>query len=596
MAYKIIEVANTHAGSLDYLKSLLNEFSKFKDGFGIKYQPLKASETAVKGYEWYEVYEEIFFSPEQWKEIISISKQTKDVWLEVYDSYSIQIIQENLSDIRGLKFQASVLNNYPLIEKMSQVDLSDKIIMLNIAGFTIEQIKEILERVKKELNPQEIVLQIGFQAYPTELEDSGISKIKDIKENFENKIAFADHVDGNSEDSLYLPILAEIQGADIIEKHVFHSILETKYDNFSSIPVEKYEKYLSLREEIISSKEKSQKLKEKYSSILNKEFLNEKELEFMKKALQIPILKRDLKKREIPSLEKDFDFKRSPQSGLNVYEIKNFLKDSKGLNVEKKKGETLKLEDFTMRKLVATLACRNNSARLYGKPLQTLDSKKSITVLDQIISLLKTIPEISETVLAISEGEDNLTYIEYAKKNNLPYVIGHGKDVLGRLIAAADLVSATDVFRITVDQPFFFYERIEQAWKDHVENNHDLTGIDHVPAGAAFEIMNLNALKKSHEQGEDRHRSELCTLYIRENKDKFSFKSLDVPKEAIRKDLRLTVDHPEDLILCREVYAKFKHLAPRIPVQEIIKFLDSRPDLVKLTAPYCEEVYKLLYK
>ena len=39
-----------------------------------------------------------------------------------------------------------------------------------------------------------------------------------------------------------------------------------------------------------------------------------------------------------------------------------------------------------MRKLIASLACRNNSTRLYGKPLQNLDTKKNITILEYIIN------------------------------------------------------------------------------------------------------------------------------------------------------------------------------------------------------------------
>ena len=42
-------------------------------------------------------------------------------------------------------------------------------------------------------------------------------------------------------------------------------------------------------------------------------------------------------------------------------------------------------------KIVATLACRNNSRRLYGKPLQLLET---MTVLEYIINNLKKRSEI----------------------------------------------------------------------------------------------------------------------------------------------------------------------------------------------------------
>ena len=47
-----------------------------------------------------------------------------------------------------------------------------------------------------------------------------------------------------------------------------------------------------------------------------------------------------------------------------------------------------------MRKLVAALACRVTGNRLYGKPLQNLDTKAGITILDHMIDLLQTVSAI----------------------------------------------------------------------------------------------------------------------------------------------------------------------------------------------------------
>ena len=52
------------------------------------------------------------------------------------------------------------------------------------------------------------------------------------------------------------------------------------------------------------------------------------------------------------------------------------------------------------RKIVAILACRNNSKRLYGKPLRYLD-KKNIRIIDQIIFALKKLNLLDEIMLAV---------------------------------------------------------------------------------------------------------------------------------------------------------------------------------------------------
>lgn len=247
------------------------------------------------------------------------------------------------------------------------------------------------------------------------------------------------------------------------------------------------------------------------------------------------------------------------------------------------------------RKLIAALACRNAGSRLYGKPLQNLDIEKGISVLQYMIDCVKTIPEISEIVLGISEGLDNLIYTTIAKENNIFYIIGDEKDVLGRLIQCADRCQATDIFRLTTESPFTYFEAIEEAWKDHVEGNYDLSCLDNLPDGSGFEIIKIDAYKYSHSNGEDRHRSELCSLYIRENKNKFSIKNVNIPQLIQRTDIRLTIDYPEDLILCRAVYKHFQHLAPKIPLADIIAFLDENPQLKTIVDPFIEEGLKTMY-
>ncbi|RJR40176.1 MAG: acylneuraminate cytidylyltransferase [Desulfobacteraceae bacterium] len=247
------------------------------------------------------------------------------------------------------------------------------------------------------------------------------------------------------------------------------------------------------------------------------------------------------------------------------------------------------------RKLVAALACRSTGSRLYGKPLQNLDIERGITVLQYMIDWVKTIPQISDIVLGISEGLDNLTYITVAKENGIHYILGDEQDVLGRLIQCADRCQGTDIFRLTTESPFTYFEAIERGWRDHVDGNYDLSTIDDLPDGSGFEIIKVDAYRRSHENGEDRHRSELCSLYIRENKDQFSIKYIELPKFIKRTDIRLTIDYPEDLILCRAVYNRFRHLAPRIPVGEIISFLDANPKLKALVEPFIEEGLKTMY-
>ena len=248
-----------------------------------------------------------------------------------------------------------------------------------------------------------------------------------------------------------------------------------------------------------------------------------------------------------------------------------------------------------MRKLVASLACRNNGSRLYGKPMQNLDIKSGFSVLDYIIASTKKYSGVAETVLGISEGKDNECFIDVAEKHAIPYIIGNETDVLKRLIQCCEAVGGTDIFRVTTESPFMYFEAIEKAWQQHAEGNYDFSMLDHMPDGSGIEIIKLDAYKYSWANGEERHRNELCSLFIRENKEKFRIREIEAPKEVKRMDIRLTIDYPEDLILCRAIYQRFKEKAPLIPLADIIQFLDQNPKLKELVQPFVEEGLQTMY-
>ena len=125
MSQTIIEVANTHGGSYEYMISLINEFESIQPS-GMKFQPFKYDRIAVKKYKGYELYKKLFFNRNQWKEIIKIANETKEVWLDVFDAYGIDIFAANIDSIYGLKLQTSVLDNITVLEALKGLELNDK--------------------------------------------------------------------------------------------------------------------------------------------------------------------------------------------------------------------------------------------------------------------------------------------------------------------------------------------------------------------------------------------------------------------------------------------------------------------------------------
>ena len=234
------------------------------------------------------------------------------------------------------------------------------------------------------------------------------------------------------------------------------------------------------------------------------------------------------------------------------------------------------------KKLVAVLACRNNGSRLYAKPLQKLD--KNITILDYILFTLSKIKSISEIVLVISNKQENLIYKKIAIKNKIKYLFGSDQDVLGRLIMGQKRTKATDIFRVTTESPFISHEVIKKIWKEHKNKNYDLSIFSNNVDGMGFEIFRSDAIKKSHKFGTKRHKSELCDLYIKENSKNFSIKYFF--KNNNLNNYRLTVDNPEDLILCKDILKKFFKKKKLIPSFKIINYLIKNKKYVNPTIKY----------
>jgi len=248
------------------------------------------------------------------------------------------------------------------------------------------------------------------------------------------------------------------------------------------------------------------------------------------------------------------------------------------------------------RRLVAAIACRNQGSRLYGKPLQNLDVEKGVRILDNIVDCLQTIGCIDEIVFGISEGMENDVFRNIAEEKGLRYVVGDQVDVLSRLVRCGQLAGATDVFRITSESPFLYFEPVEDLWRRHQAEQADATFMDDIIDGCGFEFIALRTLEEAHAKGEKKHRSELCTLYIREHLQQFKVIKANPPQELIRRDLRLTVDNPEDLAVCRVVYGAFKELAPKIPITDVVRFLDAHPKLIEMVAPFTAAGYTTMYR
>lgn len=562
--YTILEVANTHGGDINYVFRLLDEFSAYKTRVGIKFQPFKYDEIALSDFEWFPVYKTLFFDEGQWKSILTKAKETKDIWIDVFDNYSVNILEKNLDQVFGLKFQVSTLENPVLFEKLSSLDLHDKKVIVNVASLQVDQISYHLERIQEILKPEEIIIQLGFQDYPTLFLNSGLSKIDVIRKNFKHKICFADHTDGNSEDAIEIPLAAFLKGAGLIEKHVMCSGEKAKFDHYSSVVPGVFEKlYAKLS---------------KYAEALEQPFINEREVIYLQKSLFKPCLKNNLQAGQLISFKKDLEYKRSNEDGIDLPTIRKLQESRHILSVDKHSKEMIKPGDYKKATIATIIACRLKSSRLPKKALAKIGNLSSV---EYCIRQALQFQGVNYTVLATSDLPDDDELKHYTYHPQVIFHKGHPEDVMKRYL---DIINEKeiDVFiRVTADMPFISDQILQILLKSHFETGADYTRAKAAAVGQNLEIINAQALRYAKSFFPEANYSEYMTWYFTNNAEHFKINEVDLPQEMIR-DYRLTLDYPEDLEMFNKVDEHFQKTKLAFSLENLYSFLDTHPEIAAI--------------
>ena len=306
----ILECANSHGGSKKVFLKLINKFS-FLDysNLHIKFQPFKYDEISTFDYNWYKVYKKLYFKKSFWNNVIrESSKLYKGIWLDIFDSYGLDILKENISKIYGIKIQSSVIQNEKIYNELKNFNNQKLSLIINISGYNLYEIKNLLIKYQK-LEFKLIILQCGFQSYPTKVSNLNLNKINYLKKKFNlNNISFADHTDSRDDFSLYFPSVLLSKNCNIIERHIGLQGNHSKYEGSSSLNFRQSEKFIDF-------------FKKTLLSLGNNKFISNEEKKYLRSTVQKPVFSKNLPKGKILELD-DIEFKRTNQSLRFVPNIK----------------------------------------------------------------------------------------------------------------------------------------------------------------------------------------------------------------------------------------------------------------------------------
>jgi len=550
----IAEMANAHEGELSTAKEIVSAVKGSAEA--VKFQVFTVDELVLPSHPDYQGFAELAMSEDEWQELIDHSRsQGVSVIADVFGARSVELMARYGVDV--FKIHNADMSNFSLIEEISS---SAAAVILSAGGSTWVETANALDH----LEGLPALLMYGYQNYPTKIEDANIGRMQAIDEKFDVPVGYASHAPGDSNIAVDLPRLAASAGASAVEVHVTLDRSEEGTDYFSSLEPAEFDEMAKKTRAV------ERLLGERTLS------LPETEREYRAAHKKWLVATEHVKKGDKLTTD-NVGYKRLLDPPINTnLRMKKIL----GRTVTKTlfPGHPITPKDMST-KVVATLACRSESTRLYGKPLQKVGEDPILT---HLVDQLREVNAIDDIVLAIADSPSKTSYIDYAKSKGLSYAVGSEENVLGRLIVAGEEASADVAVRVTTENPFIYTENVDDMISEHLEHNYDYSIIEKLPLGASIEVVSMQVLETANNQGSERHRSELCTLFIVENSDSFAINVQTPPSNLQRPDIRLTVDNPEDLVLARKIWNHLPEDIETPMLVSVIESIENNPELAEL--------------
>ena len=563
LPYLIVELANSHAGDITIIERLIEEFSALDyERKGVKFQVLAPDKIALPDFEWYQVYEELYFSLSQWRHLFERVDDADDIWLDIFDIYGVEVFLSNVDIVSGIKLQASVLYNYEIRAALERSDLSEKTIIVNISGLEISAAQDVVLYFEKKFN--KVVVQFGFQSYPTKIEDTGLCKIPVLKGAFPySELCIADHADAETDFAKNIPIYGAIIGCGYIEKHACLDRKKAKYDGFSALT---FEELASVCEGI----------KEAFSA-MGSRFVSEAEKEYLAKSIQVPVLKHDIKAGGLVG-EQDVIYRRTSQKGLNAEEIQQLQKRGRVIANPISKHSAVTEKDFRKANVGVVVAGRMKSTRLPNKAILPIAGTPSIEL---CLKQCQGIQGVDKVILATSYLESDAVLENHTLNDSIKLWKGDPDDVISRYLGACDYYDIDIVVRVTADCPFIMPDIVNFLLEKHFESGADYTAADSCAVGTSGEIINTSALREISKIFGCAEYSEYMTWYFRNNPEYFKLNFVSLPNRWLR-DYRMTLDYPEDLEMFERLSGLIDSKASFYGIDNVFEVLDSNPEVANI--------------
>jgi spore coat polysaccharide biosynthesis protein SpsF len=223
------------------------------------------------------------------------------------------------------------------------------------------------------------------------------------------------------------------------------------------------------------------------------------------------------------------------------------------------------------------ITARLKSSRLPLKLLKEVNGENLITWMIKRLQLCK---ELDEIVICTSTNPQDDPLEEIAEKNGIQCFRGSEEDVISRLYDAAIKYKLDYVINMTADCPFVPFDYIPSVIETYKNTNADLVKCFSLPPGLFLSGLKIEAMKKVIDLKDSNYTEYWLAYFLKSGL--FKVVEIDIESRFKNKNYRIVLDYPEDYEFMLKLYEGLGADAYKKSTTEIIKYLDSNPELATI--------------